>query len=268
MAKIYSSLTELIGNTPLLEIKNYNKKNNLKAKIICKIEYFNPTGSIKDRIAKSMILDAEKSGLLDKNSIIVEPTSGNTGIGLVAVAATKNYKVILTMPDTMSIERQKLLKAYGAEIVLTEGHKGIKGAIEKAKEIVSLTSNAIMLNQFANLSNPKIHRLTTGPEIWSDTKGKLDFFISGVGTGGTITGSGEFLKSKSENIKVIAVEPYDSPVLSENRAGAHKLQGIGARFVPEILNTKIYDDIVKVQTEDAYSASRQLAKTEGILAGI
>ncbi len=268
MAKIYKSLVELIGSTPLLEISNYEKKHDLKAKILTKLEYFNPAGSVKDRIAKAMIEDAESKGLLKPGSVIVEPTSGNTGIGIASVAATRGYRVVLTMPETMSVERRNLLKAYGAEIVLTEGAKGMKGAIEKADEIAKETPNSFIPGQFINPANPAVHKATTGPEIWDDTDGKIDIFVAGIGTGGTITGVGEYLKSKNPNIKVIAVEPFDSPVLSEGTSGPHKIQGIGAGFVPHILKTSIYDEIIKVKNEDAFVTGRELPKFEGLLVGI
>lgn len=268
MAKIYGSLTELIGRTPLLELSNYTKKKGLKARIIAKLEYYNPAGSVKDRIARAMIEDAENRGLLKPGSVIIEPTSGNTGIGLASVAAAKGYRVILTMPETMSIERRNLLKAYGAELVLTEGSKGMKGAIEKANELAAETENSFIPGQFDNPANPRIHRETTGPEIWDDTDGNVDIFVSGIGTGGTITGAGEFLKSKKPDLKIIAVEPFDSPVLSQGRAGSHKIQGIGAGFVPQVLNTSIYDEIIPVKNEDAFTTGRELAKAEGLLIGI
>ena len=268
MTKIYKTLTELIGKTPLLELTNYNSKNNLNASIIAKLEYFNAAGSVKDRIAKAMIEDAEAKGLLTSDSVIIEPTSGNTGIGLASVAAAKGYRIILTMPETMSIERRNLLKAYGAELVLTEGAKGMKGAIAKAAELAEQTPNSFIPGQFVNPANPLIHKTTTGPEIWDDTDGKIDFFVAGIGTGGTISGVGEYLKSKNPSIKIIAVEPFDSPVLSEGKAGPHKIQGIGAGFVPDILNTKIYDEIIKVKNEEAFVAGREIAKAEGLLVGI
>lgn len=263
--KIYKNISELIGKTPLMELSNYNNSN---ATILAKLEYFNPAGSVKDRVASKMIEDAEESGLLKQGSVIIEPTSGNTGIGLAAVAASKGYKVVLTMPETMSIERRKLLSAYGAEIVLTDGTKGMNGAIEKANELAKTIPNSFVTGQFVNPANPKAHRESTGPEIWEDTDGRIDIFIAGVGTGGTITGTGEYLKSKNPNIKIVAVEPYDSPYLTEGRAGAHGLQGIGAGFVPEILNTNIYDEIITVKTPEAYSASKALATKEGLLVGI
>jgi len=268
MVKIYKKLTDLIGNTPLLEITGYSKKNNLEAVILAKLEYFNPAGSVKDRIAKAMIEDAEKKGLLKQNSVIIEPTSGNTGIGLASVAAAKGYRIILTMPETFSIERRNLLKAYGAELVLTDGTKGMKGAIEKAKELAETIPGSFIPSQFTNPANPAVHKATTGVEIYNDTDGKVDIFIAGVGTGGTISGVGEYLKSKNKNIKIIAVEPKDSPVLSEGKAGPHKIQGIGAGFIPETLNTSIYDEVIPVANEDAFSTGKQLAVTEGLLVGI
>lgn len=268
MSKIYKTITDLIGKTPLLELSNYELKYNLKAKIVAKLEYFNPAGSVKDRVAKAMIEDAEQKGLLKEGSVIIEPTSGNTGVGLASVAASKGYKIIITMPETMSIERRNLLKAYGAELILTEGSKGMKGAIAKAEELASKTPNSFIPGQFVNPVNPSIHRNTTAHEIWEDTDGKVDIFVAGIGTGGTITGVGEFLKSKNPNIKVIAVEPANSPVLSKGSAGPHKIQGIGAGFIPDTLNTKIYDDIITVQNEDAFKASREISKIEGVLVGI
>jgi cysteine synthase A len=268
MGKIAKGLTDLIGKTPLLQLDGYAKQEKLEANIIGKLEYYNPAGSVKDRIAKSMIEDAEKSGKLKPNSIIIEPTSGNTGIGLAAVAAARGYRIILTMPETMSIERRRLLKAYGAELVLTEGAKGIKGAIERASQLAAETPNSFVPGQFVNPANPAIHKATTGPEVWEDAEGKVDVFVSGIGTGGTITGAGEYLREKNPKIKIIAVEPFDSPVLSEGKAGPHKIQGIGPGFVPEILNTGIYDEIIKVRNEDAYKASRAVAKAEGLLVGI
>lgn len=268
MAKIYKSLTELIGKTPLLELTNYEKKNELKASILAKLEYFNPAGSVKDRIAKAMIDDAEAKGLLNSNSVIIEPTSGNTGIGLASVASARGYRVILTMPESMSIERRNLLKAYGAELVLTEASRGMKGAIAKAEELAKDIPNSFIPGQFENQANPEAHKATTGPEIWDDTDGKVDVFVAGVGTGGTVTGVGEFLKSKNPNVKIVAVEPSDSPVLSEGKSGSHKIQGIGAGFVPETLDTSIYDEIIKVKNEDAFAVGRELPKAEGLLVGI
>jgi cysteine synthase A len=268
MAKVYKSLTELVGKTPLLELSNYEKKNNLNATVIAKLEYFNPAGSVKDRIAKAMIEDAEEKGILKTGSVIIEPTSGNTGIGLASIAAARGYRLILTMPETMSVERRNLLKAYGAELVLTEGAKGMKGAIAKAQELAEEIPNSFIPGQFDNPANPAIHFATTGPEIWEDTDGEVDIFVAGIGTGGTITGTGEFLKSKNPNVKVVAVEPDDSPVLSEGRAGAHKIQGIGAGFVPQVLNTKVYDEIIRVKNDDAFATGKDLSKTEGLLVGI
>ncbi len=268
MMKIYKKLTDLIGNTPLLELTRYEQDNNLQSTILAKLEYFNPAGSVKDRIAKAMIEDAEKKGLLKKDSVIIEPTSGNTGIGLASVAAAKGYRIILTMPETMSVERRNLLKAYGAELVLTEGAKGMKGAIEKSKELAETIPNSFIPSQFTNPANPAVHKATTAVEIYNDTDGKVDIFIAGVGTGGTITGVGEYLKSKNKNIKIIAVEPADSPVLSQGKAGPHKIQGIGAGFIPDTLNTKIYDEIVPVSNEDAFETGRKLALREGLLVGI
>lgn len=268
MSKIYTSVTEMVGNTPLLEVGNLARKHGLKARVLVKLESKNPGGSVKCRIAQNMIETAEREGKLKEGSVIIEPTSGNTGIGLAFIAAAKGYRIILTMPETMSIERRKLLAAYGAELVLTEGPKGMKGAIAKAEELVRETPNAFMPSQFDNPANPQIHFLTTGPEIYNDTDGKVDIFVAGIGTGGTITGVGEYLKSKDKNVKIVAVEPKDSPMLSEGKAGPHKIQGIGAGFVPSILNTSIYDEVVTVETEEAFAASRDLARTEGVLAGI
>lgn len=268
MANIYKGTTELIGNTPLVEAVNIEKHLNLNAKILLKMEYLNPAGSVKDRIAKFMIEDAEEKGLLKPDSIIIEPTSGNTGIGLASIAASKGYRIILTMPETMSVERRNILKAYGAEIVLTDGAKGMAGAIEKAEELAKEYKNSFIPGQFSNPANPEMHRKTTGPEIWNDTDGQADIFIAGVGTGGTITGTGEYLKSKNPDVKVIAVEPADSPVLSKGKAGPHKIQGIGAGFVPAILNTNIIDEIMPVENEDAFAASKIIAKMEGVLVGI
>ena len=268
MGKIYKSVTELIGNTPILEAKNFSKELNINAKILVKLEYFNPAGSVKDRIAKAMIDKAEREGILKKDSVIIEPTSGNTGIGLASVAAARGYRAILTMPETMSVERRNLLKAYGAEIVLTDGAKGMKGAIAKAEELAKEIPNSFIPSQFTNPENPAIHEATTGPEIWEDTDGKVDVFIAGVGTGGTVTGVGRFLKKKNPNVKVIAVEPETSPVLSQGKAGAHKIQGIGAGFVPETLDTKIYDEVVAVSNEDAFKFGREFSRAEGVLIGI
>ncbi|HEY8344310.1 MAG TPA: cysteine synthase A [Bacillota bacterium] len=268
MAKIYRSITELIGRTPLLQLVNYEKRHSLAATLIGKLEYFNPAGSVKDRIAKAMIEDAEAKGLLTPASVIIEPTSGNTGIALAAVAAARGYRVILTMPETMSIERRNLLKAYGAELVLTEGSKGMSGAIAKAEELAKEIPNSFIPGQFNNPANPEIHRKTTGPEIWEDTDGAVDLFVAGVGTGGTLTGAGEYLKGKKPGLKVVAVEPDASPVLSGGSPGPHKIQGIGAGFVPKVLNTSVYDEIIRVKNEDAFTASRELARTEGLLVGI
>ena len=266
--KTYERITDLIGGTPLLKLTNYNAEHQLNAVIYGKLEYFNPAGSVKDRIAKAMIDDAEAKGVLKKDSVIIEPTSGNTGIGLAAVAASRGYRIILTMPETMSIERRNLLKAYGAEIVLTEGAKGMKGAIAKAQELASRTSHSFIPSQFTNTANPAAHRRTTGPEIWEDTDGKVDIFVAGVGTGGTLTGVGEYLKERNPDVKIIAVEPSGSPVLSQGTAGPHKIQGIGAGFVPDTLNTAIYDEVITVDNEDAFETGRALARHDGLLVGI
>lgn len=266
--RVYRKITDLIGGTPLLELTNYEKANELNAKIYAKLEYFNPAGSVKDRIAKAMLDDAEEKGLLKPGAVIIEPTSGNTGIGLASVAASRGYKVILTMPETMSVERRNLLKAYGAVLVLTEGAKGMPGAIAKAKELAEQTLNSYIPSQFTNPANPAVHLKTTGPEIWADTDGKVDIFVTGVGTGGTLSGVGAYLKSQNPNIKVVAVEPATSPVLSGGKAGPHKIQGIGAGFVPDTLNTDIYDEILPVQNEDAFATGRALARSEGVLVGI
>lgn len=268
MSKIYKSATELIGKTPILEFSNIEKKNNLQSKILAKLEYFNPAGSVKDRIALQMIEDAEASGELKPGATIIEPTSGNTGIGLASIATAKGYKAVIVMPETMSVERRNIIKAYGAEIVLTEGSKGMKGAIAKAEELAKETEGSFVAGQFVNPSNPKAHRQTTGPEIWEDTDGQVDVFVAGVGTGGTITGVGEYLKSKNPDVKVVAVEPSSSPVLSKGTAGAHKIQGIGAGFVPDTLNTEVYDEIIPVENDDAFAASKEIASEEGILVGI
>ena len=266
--RVYRKITDLIGGTPLLELTNYEKANELNAKIYAKLEYFNPAGSVKDRIAKAMLDDAEEKGLLKPGAVIIEPTSGNTGIGLASVAASRGYKVILTMPETMSVERRNLWKAYGAELVLTEGAKGMPGAIAKAKELAEQTPNSYIPSQFTNPANPAVHLKTTGPEIWADTDGKVDIFVAGVGTGGTLSGVGAYLKSQNPNVKVVAVEPATSPVLSGGKAGPHKIQGIGAGFVPDTLNTDIYDEILPVQNEDAFATGRALARSEGVLVGI
>lgn len=268
VSKIYKSVTELIGRTPIIELKNIEEKHNLKATVLAKLEYFNPAGSVKDRVAKAMIEDAEKSGVLKKGATIIEPTSGNTGIGLASVATAKGYKTILTMPETMSIERRNLLKAYGAEIVLTDGTKGMSGAIAKANELKEEIENAVILGQFVNPANPKVHYETTGPEIFEDTDGNVDIFVAGVGTGGTLSGTGKYLKSKNPSVKVAAVEPATSPVLSEGHGGPHKIQGIGAGFVPDTLDTDIYDEIITVKNEDAFATANTIAKSEGILVGI
>lgn len=266
--KVYEKITDLIGNTPLVELKNIEAANGLQATVLAKLEYFNPAGSVKDRIARAMIDDAEKKGLLKPGSVIIEPTSGNTGIGLAAVAASRGYKIILTMPETMSVERRNLLKAYGAELVLTEGSKGMKGAIAKAEELAAETPDSFIPSQFTNAANPAAHLATTGPEIWNDTDGRVDIFVAGVGTGGTLSGVGEYLKSKNPNVKAVAVEPAGSPVLSKGTPGPHKIQGIGAGFVPETLNTDIYDEIIAVENEDAFATGRAIARKEGILVGI
>lgn len=266
--RVYRKITDLIGGTPLLELTNYEKANGLNAKIYAKLEYFNPAGSVKDRIAKAMLDDAEEKGLLKSGAVIIEPTSGNTGIGLASVAASRGYKVILTMPETMSVERRNLLKAYGAELVLTEGAKGMAGAIAKAKELAEQTPTSYIPSQFTNPANPAVHLKTTGPEIWADTDGKVDIFVAGVGTGGTLSGVGAYLKSQNPNVKVVAVEPATSTVLSGGKAGPHKIQGIGAGFVPDTLNTDIYDEILPVQNEDAFATGRALARSEGVLVGI
>ena len=268
MAKVYTSITQLIGGTPLVELTNYEAENKLEAKILAKLEYFNPAGSVKDRIAKAMLDDAEAKGLLKPGATIIEPTSGNTGIGLASVAAARGYKIILTMPETMSVERRNLLKAYGAQLVLTDGAKGMKGAIEKANELAAATPGSFIPGQFVNPANPAIHRATTGPEIWADTDGKVDIFVAGVGTGGTLSGVGEYLKAQNPNVKIVAVEPAGSSVLSKGVAGPHKIQGIGAGFIPDTLNTKIYDEIIAVENEDAFTTGRAIARKEGVLIGI
>lgn len=268
MANVYTSTLDLIGNTPLVEVRNVEKELGLEATVLVKLEYFNPAGSVKDRIAKAMIEDAEQKGILKEGSTIIEPTSGNTGIGLAAIAAAKGYRIILTMPETMSVERRNILNAYGAELVLTEGSKGMKGAIARAEELAKEIPGSFIPGQFTNPANPAIHRATTGPEVWNDTDGKVDIFVAGVGTGGTLTGTGEYLKSQKPDVKVVAVEPAGSPVLSEGKPGPHKIQGIGAGFVPEVLNTKIYDEIIKIENDDAFATSKLLTKKEGILTGI
>ncbi|MCI5944208.1 MAG: cysteine synthase A [Eubacterium sp.] len=268
MSAIYKGTLELIGNTPLVEVANLEKELGLEATILAKLEYFNPAGSVKDRIAKAMIEDAEEKGILKEGSVIIEPTSGNTGIGLASIAAAKGYRIILTMPETMSVERRNILKAYGAEIVLTEGAKGMKGAIAKAEELAKEIPGGFIPGQFVNPANPEIHRKTTGPEVWNDTDGKVDYFVAGVGTGGTLTGTGEYLKSQNPDVKIVAVEPAGSPVLSEGKGGPHKIQGIGAGFVPDVLNTEIYDEIIKVENDDAFATGKLLAKKEGVLVGI
>ncbi len=268
MANIYKSTLELIGNTPLVEVANIEKELGLEARVLVKLEYLNPAGSVKDRIAKAMVEDAEKKGILKEGSVIIEPTSGNTGIGLASIAAVKGYRMILTMPETMSVERRNILKAYGAEVVLTEGSQGMKGAIAKANELAKEIPNSFIPGQFVNAANPAAHRATTGPEIWNDTDGEVDIFVAGVGTGGTLTGVGEYLKSQKADVKVVAIEPATSPVLSEGKAGAHKIQGIGAGFVPDVLNTKVYDEIITIENDDAFATSKQFGKLEGILVGI
>jgi len=268
MANIYKGTLGLIGNTPLVEVTNIEKELGLEAKLLVKLEYFNPAGSVKDRVAKAMIEDAEEKGILKEGSVIIEPTSGNTGIGLASIAAAKGYRIILTMPETMSVERRNMLKAYGAELVLTEGAKGMKGAIAKAEELAKEIPNSFIPGQFVNPANPTAHRNTTGPEIWNDTDGQVDIFVAGVGTGGTLTGVGEYLKSKNPNVKIVAMEPASSPVLSEGRSGAHKIQGIGAGFVPDVLNTKVYDEIITIENDDAFAGGKLLAKHEGVLVGI
>ena len=268
MGKVYAGALELIGNTPLVEVKNIEKDQGLKVRLLVKLEYFNPAGSVKDRIARAMIEDAEEKGVLKEGSTIIEPTSGNTGIGLAAIAAAKGYRIILTMPETMSVERRNILKAYGAEIVLTDGTKGMTGAIARAAELAKEIPDSFIPGQFVNPVNPRVHFQTTGPEIWEDTEGKVDIFVAGVGTGGTVTGTGEFLKSRNPEIRVYAVEPASSPVLSEGKAGPHKIQGIGAGFVPEVLNTSVYNGVIKVENEDAFETSRYLTRKEGILTGI
>ena len=268
MSKIYTSADQLIGHTPLLELTHIEKNNGLEAKVLAKLEYLNPAGSVKDRIAKAMLDDAEAKGLLKPDSVIIEPTSGNTGIGLASVAAARGYRIIIVMPETMSVERRQLMKAYGAELVLTEGAKGMKGAIAKADELAKELPNSFIPGQFVNPANPKAHIATTGPEIWEDTDGKVDIFVAGVGTGGTITGVGEYLKSQNPNVKVVAVEPASSPVLSKGTAGAHKIQGIGAGFVPDVLDTKVYDEIIPVANEDAFAAGKEVGRSEGVLVGI
>ena len=268
MSKIYTSADQLIGKTPLLELTHIEKEEGLEAKVLGKLEYFNPAGSVKDRIAKAMIDDAEQKGLLKPDSVIIEPTSGNTGIGLASVAAARGYRIIIVMPETMSVERRQLMKAYGAELVLTEGAKGMKGAIAKADELAKEIPNSFIPGQFVNPANPAVHKVTTGPEIWEDTDGKVDIFVAGVGTGGTVTGTGEYLKSQNPNVKVVAVEPASSPVLSKGVAGSHKIQGIGAGFVPDVLDTKVYDEIIPVENEDAFATGKLIGKKEGVLVGI
>ena len=268
MSKIYTSADQLIGKTPLLELVHIEKEEGLEAKVLAKLEYFNPAGSVKDRIAKAMIDDAEAKGLLKPGSVIIEPTSGNTGIGLASVAAARGYRIIIVMPETMSVERRQIMKAYGAELVLTEGAKGMKGAIAKADELAKEIPNSFIPGQFVNPANPAVHKATTGPEIWADTDGKVDIFVAGVGTGGTVTGTGEYLKSQNPNVKVVAVEPAGSPVLSKGTPGAHKIQGIGAGFVPDVLNTAVYDEIIAVENDDAFATGKLIGKKEGVLVGI
>lgn len=268
MSGIFKGTLGLIGNTPLVEVSNFEKKHALKARVLVKLEYFNPAGSVKDRIAKAMIEDAEEKGKLKKGSVIIEPTSGNTGIGLAAIAAAKGYRIVLTMPETMSVERRNILKAYGAELVLTDGAKGMKGAIARAEELAKEIPDSYIPGQFENPANPEIHRKTTGPEIWRDTEGKVDIFVAGVGTGGTVTGTGEYLKSQNPGIRVVAVEPEDSPVLSQGRSGPHKIQGIGAGFIPDTLNTEVYDEVMTVSNEEAFRTGKEIARTEGVLVGI
>lgn len=268
MNRVYTSADQLIGGTPLLELTHIEREEGLEARILGKLEYFNPAGSVKDRIAKAMIDDAEKKGLLKPDSVIIEPTSGNTGIGLASVAAARGYRIIIVMPETMSVERRKLMKAYGAELVLTEGAKGMKGAIEKANELAKEIPNSFIPGQFINPANPAVHKATTGPEIWNDTDGKVDIFVAGVGTGGTITGTGEYLKSQNPNVRIVAVEPASSPMLSKGTAGSHKIQGIGAGFVPDVLDTKVYDEVIAVENEDAFTTGRLIGRKEGVLVGI
>ena len=268
MSNIYTSADQLIGKTPLLELTHIEKQENLQARLLAKLEYFNPAGSVKDRVAKAMIDDAEAKGLLKPGSVIIEPTSGNTGIGLASVAAARGYRIIIVMPETMSVERRQLMKAYGAELVLSDGAQGMKGAIAKAEELAAVTPGAFIPGQFVNPANPAAHKATTGPEIWQDADGKVDIFVAGVGTGGTITGTGEYLKSQNPQVKVVAVEPASSPVLSKGKAGPHKIQGIGAGFVPEVLDTKIYDEVIAVENDDAFAAGKQVGKAEGVLVGI
>ena len=268
MSRVYTSADQLIGGTPLLELTHIEREEGLEARILGKLEYFNPAGSVKDRIAKTMIDDAEKKGLLKPDSVIIEPTSGNTGIGLASVAAARGYRIIIVMPETMSVERRKLMKAYGAELVLTEGAKGMKGAIEKANELAKEIPNSFIPGQFINPANPAVHKATTGPEIWNDTDGKVDIFVAGVGTGGTITGTGEYLKSQNPNVRIVAVEPASSPMLSKGTAGSHKIQGIGAGFIPDVLDTKVYDEVIAVENEDAFTTGRLIGRKEGVLVGI